>query len=172
MRTALIFAAGLFVWTFLEYAIHGWLAHRWQTFAAPLHDVHHRDPRAVFAVGAWVPTVVVLAALLAYAGFTEGVIFLGGIVAGFIAYETLHYRFHFARPATRWEARLRARHLAHHRFAPDAIFGVTTALWDRVFHTEPAPTLMRKLSERAATIAPLAGPSNARLLLSLGRRAQ
>ena len=169
---ALTFAAGVFAWTFLEYVIHGWLSHRWQTFATPLHDVHHRDPHAVFAVGAWVPTAVILASLATVFGPAPGVVLIGGIVAGFVAYETLHYRFHFVRPATAWEARLRARHLAHHQCAPDRIFGVSTRLWDRVFGSEPAPEMMLRLSKRAQAIAPLDGRSNVHLLLSPGRRAR
>jgi hypothetical protein len=50
-----LFIAGLLGWTFLEYAIHGWTGHRLATFVTPLHNVHHRDPRAVFALGAWLP---------------------------------------------------------------------------------------------------------------------
>src|SRR5271154_7417260 len=93
---ALIFIAGLFAWTFVEYVIHGVLGHAHRTFVTPLHDVHHRDPRAVFALGAWIPTAVVLAAAYAWFGMAAGGIFCGGIVAGFAVYEYLHYRIHFA----------------------------------------------------------------------------
>ncbi|MGH7949257.1 MAG: sterol desaturase family protein [Candidatus Binataceae bacterium] len=172
VANAIIFAAGLFAWTFLEYVIHGWLAHRWQSFAAPLHDVHHRDPHAVFAVGAWIPTVAIFLALAALFGSAPGVVFIGGIVAGFFSYEALHYRFHFVRPATQWEDRMRARHLAHHRYASEAIYGVSTRLWDRVFGTEPDGAEMHRLAERTAGTAPLAGRSNVRLLATLGRRAR
>ena len=51
----LIFAAGLFAWTIVEYVIHGVLGHAHRTFVTELHNVHHRDPRAVFAMGAWIP---------------------------------------------------------------------------------------------------------------------
>jgi len=44
-----IFAAGVFTWTLLEYVIHGVLGHAHRTFVTRLHEVHHRDPRAVFA---------------------------------------------------------------------------------------------------------------------------
>ncbi|MGH7864123.1 MAG: sterol desaturase family protein [Candidatus Binataceae bacterium] len=168
---ALIFTAGLFAWTLLEYVIHGWLSHRWQTFAAPLHQVHHRDPRAVFTVGAWLPTAAVMLILAVWFGAAAGVVFSGGIVAGFAAYEALHYRFHFVRPATRWEARMRARHLAHHHYAPDAIFGVTTNWWDLAFGSEPAPPVIHELTGRAANISPLHGRTNVYLLATPGRRA-
>jgi dihydroceramide fatty acyl 2-hydroxylase len=157
---ALIFAAGLFAWTLVEYVIHGVLGHAHRTFVTPLHDVHHRDPRAVFALGAWIPTAVLLAGALAWFGFAPGVIFYGGIVCGFAIYEYVHYRIHFAIPASGIEARLRARHLAHHTREPDAIFGVTTRIWDVVFGTEPAPDRMRELAAAGARVAPLAGSSN------------
>lgn len=157
---AFIFMAGLFAWTLVEYVIHGVLGHAHRTFVTPLHDVHHRDPRAVFALGAWIPTVLLLAAAWAMFGWAPGVIFYGGIVAGFAAYEYLHFRIHFATPACGLEQRLRARHLAHHTREPDAIFGVTTRLWDVVFGTEPVAERMRELAAAGARVAPLAGRSN------------
>jgi sterol desaturase/sphingolipid hydroxylase (fatty acid hydroxylase superfamily) len=172
LADAVILAAGLFAWTLLEYLIHGILSHRFRTFASPLHDVHHRDPHAVFTVGAWIPVALVWAGALALFGRAPGVMFLSGIVAGFAAYEALHYRMHFAWPSCAWEAHLRVRHLAHHYRAPEQIFGVTTALWDRVFSSEPAPARMRELGDAVASIAPLGGRSNARYLLRLGSPAR
>ncbi len=158
--TTLIFVAGLFAWTLLEYFIHGVLGHAHRTFVTPLHNVHHRDPRAVFALGAWIPTAIVLAGALVWFGLAPGVIFCGGIVCGFSVYEYVHYRIHFAMPSSAVEARLRARHLAHHLREPDAIFGVTTRIWDVVFGTEPRPERMRELAAAGAMVAPLSGTSN------------
>jgi dihydroceramide fatty acyl 2-hydroxylase len=155
-----IFMAGVFAWTMVEYLIHGVLAHAHRTFVTPMHGVHHRDPHAVFAIGAWIPTAIVLLGGFAMFGAAPGMIFLGGIAAGFAGYEYLHYRIHFARPASALEARLSARHLAHHVGAPDAIFGVTTRLWDVVLGSEPNAVEMRELAELGARVAPLDGRSN------------
>jgi sterol desaturase/sphingolipid hydroxylase (fatty acid hydroxylase superfamily) len=160
LADALVFGAGLFAWTLLEYVIHGVLGHAHRTFVTRLHEVHHRDPRAVFALGAWIPVAVVLAGGWAMFGAAPAVIFLGGVAAGFAGYELVHYRIHFFKPACALEARLRARHLAHHFREPDALFGVTTRLWDVVFGTEPEARRMRELAEAGAGIAPLAGASN------------
>ena len=160
LADALWFGAGLFAWTFVEYLIHGVLGHAHRTFVTGLHEVHHRDPRAVFALGAWIPVAVVLAISWAIYGAAPGVIFFGGIVAGFLAYEVVHYRIHFSRPWCGIEERLRARHLAHHFREPDAIFGVTTRLWDVVFGTEPEAGRMRELADAGAAVAPLTGASN------------
>ena len=160
LADTLIFAAGLFAWTLLEYVIHGVLGHAHQTFVTQLHAVHHRDPRAVFALRAWIPVAVVLTLGWAIFGAAPAGIFLGGLAAGFAGYELIHYRIHFSRPSCALEARLRARHLAHHFRAPNAIFGVTTPLWDVVFGTEPEAARMRELSQVGAAIAPLSGVSN------------
>lgn len=160
LATTLIFVAGLFAWTLLEYIIHGVLAHSHRTFVTPLHNEHHVDPRAVFAMRAWIPTAIVLIVLLTIFGMAPGMIFLLGIVAGFGVYEYVHYRIHFAIPSSAIETRLRARHLAHHLREPDAIFGVTTRIWDVAFGTEPSPERMRELSAVGASVAPLSGSSN------------
>ena len=152
--------AGLFAWTLVEYVIHGVLGHAHRTFVTPMHDVHHRDPHAVFALGAWIPTAIILAGAITWFGLAPGVVFYGGIVCGFAVYEYVHYRIHFVSPANAVEERLRARHLAHHLKEPDAIFGVTTRIWDVVFGTEPEPTRMRELAAVGGRVAPLAGPSN------------
>ena len=156
----IIFAAGVFAWTLLEYVIHGVLGHAHRTFVSGLHEVHHRDPRAVFALGSWVPVIVVMLGALVFFGAAPGVVFLGGVAAGFAGYELIHYRIHFSRPSCALEERLRGRHLAHHFKEPDAIFGVTTRLWDVVFGTEPEAARMRELATVGNAIAPLAGRSN------------
>ena len=114
LTDALVFGSGLFAWTLLEYVIHGVLGHAHRTFVSGLHEVHHRDPRAVFALGAWIPVLVVLVLGWAIWGLAVGVIFFGGVVVGFGCYEVIHYRIHFSRPWCAIEERLRARHLAHH----------------------------------------------------------
>jgi len=157
--TAGLFGAGLVIWSFLEYAIHGWMGHRFATFVTPLHHVHHRDPRAVFALGAWLPALLPL--LIGAAGEARGwTILYAGVLAGFAAYEVMHYRIHFSAPLCRAEARMRTRHLIHHYCAPVRYFGVTTTLWDRVFGTSASGAEGALMAARVASIVPLAGPSN------------
>ncbi len=88
-----------------------------------------------------------------------------GIVAGFLCYEFFHYRIHFSQPRCAMETRLRRRHLAHHSQAPGEIFGVTNRIWDRVFGSEPDPARLAQLEASVASIAPMTGPSNFRLIL-------
>lgn len=163
-------AFGLFAWTLLEYVIHGPLSHVWASPIAGFHDFHHRDPHAVFTVRAWTPVAVIYTAVMLWFGIRPATLALSGLLAGFLTYELIHYRIHFAWPASAFEARLRARHLAHHLRAPDAWFGVTSPLWDRAFGTEPPPAKMNALAASVAGVAPLTGRSNAWRVLRLGMR--
>jgi len=157
---AVLFASGLGAWTLLEYVIHGPLSHRFHTLISPLHDVHHRDPHAVFTARAWLPLLIITLALIMFSGLHPGTFFFLGVVAGFVGYEVVHYRIHFVRPRNRLETRLRIRHLAHHTYFPNAIFGVTSPFWDRVFGTEPAAGEQEEMQAVVRAIPALTGPSN------------
>jgi|GEM_PF-795098 sterol desaturase/sphingolipid hydroxylase (fatty acid hydroxylase superfamily) len=160
-----LFTLGLFTWTFVEYVIHGFMGHIYRTFVTPLHAAHHRDPHAVFTVGAWMPLALITLILLWAFGFAPATVFWLGIMAGFVTYEIEHYRIHFAQPSCAYEARLRLHHLAHHRAAPNACFGVTSRLWDRIFGSEPEPARMTAMENSVAGTKQLTGPTNARLAL-------
>lgn len=156
------FVAGLLSWTLLEYAIHGWMAHLHNTFVTPIHAVHHHDPHAVFAIRAW-PAIVAASILLpALFGPAPGVIFYFGLLCGFVAYEILHYRLHFARNLMPFERGLRDHHLVHHLRRPRMCLGVVTSFWDKVFGTEPAREELAALCASVRDVPPLTGPSNIR----------
>jgi sterol desaturase/sphingolipid hydroxylase (fatty acid hydroxylase superfamily) len=162
---ALFFVGGLIAWTLLEYAIHGWMSHRFRTFASALHQVHHRDPRRVFTIHAWMPIAAAWLGGLALWGLAPGMVLYTGMVAGFAIYEFVHYRIHFARPHNRLDAYLREHHLVHHYRAPDRCFGVTSPLWDSVFRSRIADPDMRSMRAAVAATPPLAGRSNVRMLV-------
>jgi len=161
-----IFGAGLLSWTFLEYVIHGWMAHLLNTFVSPIHAAHHRDPYSVFAIKAWLPSVAVLALLLGLFGAAPGVVFYFGLLCGFAAYEIVHYRIHFASNLIPFERRLRDHHLVHHLRRPRMCLGVVTSFWDKVFGTEPAAEELAALCASVRDVQPLRGPSNLHQLIS------
>ena len=165
---AFSFIGGLAAWTFVEYLIHAWLSHTFRTFASPLHQVHHNDPRRVFTIGAWLPVGATWIAGLALWGLAPAMVFYSGMVAGFALYELIHYRVHFRRPRNRLEVYLRERHLVHHLRASDRCFGVTSPLWDRVFSSEIGAAEMRSLRTAVAGTPPLGGPTNVRMLIPFG----
>jgi len=157
-----LFVCGLLAWTFLEYLIHGWLGHLIPSFVSPIHWMHHREPRAVFAVGAWIPLALLWTLGLMFLGLSPWMIIDTGALTGFALYEALHYRIHFCAPRNELERGLRTRHLAHHGAAPNQLFGVSSPLWDLAFGTEPLEN--RESLEQFSATAPLTGRSNLRLL--------
>ncbi len=161
-----MFGAGLLSWTLLEYIIHGWMAHLHDTFVTPIHAVHHRDPHAVFAIKAWLPSIATMVLLLALFGGAPGVMFYFGLLCGFVAYELLHYRIHFASNLMPMERRLRDHHLVHHLRRPRMCLGVVTSFWDKVFGTEPAREELAALCASVKDVPPLTGPSNLQRLVS------
>jgi sterol desaturase/sphingolipid hydroxylase (fatty acid hydroxylase superfamily) len=126
----------------------------------PLHAVHHRDPRAVFAIGAWPPAAALAVVLLVFSGLAPWAMFYYGLLCGFIVYEIIHYRLHFARALTPYEERLRNRHLVHHLRRPRMCLGVVSGFWDRVLGTEPEGQEMAALCDSVSHVEPLTGFSN------------
>jgi len=164
-----MFAAGLLSWTLLEYAVHGWMGHIYNTFVTPIHAVHHRDPRAVFAIGTWLPAALVAVILPVAFGFGSIAVFYIGLLSGFAAYEVIHYRIHFSARLTGIETQLRAHHLVHHLRRPKMCLGVTTSFWDRLFGTDPGRLEAAALHASVKGVPPLDGPSNlGSLIAALG----
>src|ERR1700693_6405486 len=155
-----MFVLGLFAWTFIASLIHVFLGTIFSPLASPLHDEHHRDPHAVFTVGAWMPTPLTSLLVFGIFGLTPTTTVWLGIVAGFLSYEFLHYRMHFVRPLCEFEDRIRTRHLAHHFREPTAIFGVTNRIWDRAFGSEPDDARLESMRASVAPTRTLEGPSN------------
>jgi sterol desaturase/sphingolipid hydroxylase (fatty acid hydroxylase superfamily) len=135
----LLAIAGYRAWPAVEYLIHGVLAHRFRTFVSPLHWSHHQDPHRVFtSPTAWVPASALIYALLGLAvGWAPAAALTGGVLAGFLRYEYVHWRIHFRAPRTARQQLLRGHHLAHHFRNPRAYHGVTSRLWDRLGGTLP-----------------------------------
>ncbi len=136
----LLFFAGIFLWTFVEYFVHGVLSHRRRGFPARAHASHHRNPGGVFtSPRAWIPPALAVFVLFTLAlGLARALPLWTGLITGFALYELFHWHIHFRTPRTRWGRRLRAHHLAHHYVNPRAYFGVTTRLWDRLLGSLPA----------------------------------
>ena len=59
-----------------------------------------------------------------------------GVIFSLVAYDCLHYYFHFGwEPQWQFIANLKRNHLKHHYKNTDKGFGVTSTLWDKVFGT-------------------------------------
>ena len=140
---------GLFSWTLIEYGMHRFLFHVHLPFRnAKLRDIvngshfgHHaspRDPTKVLVHPSYgiVVSSIVYGLLYAITGSilsASGI--LVGIWAGFLYYESVHYRVHFSLSGSGFVARQRRTHFYHHFTNNKRCFGVTTPLWDYVFRT-------------------------------------
>jgi sterol desaturase/sphingolipid hydroxylase (fatty acid hydroxylase superfamily) len=144
--SAMLFVAGLVLWTFMEYMIHRYSFHfaprgRIGVILAYLiHGVHHAYPEDHRR---WVvpPVVSIPIALLLY--FTFRLVLgrfvnpLGaGVAIGYCVYDLMHYFIHRGRMKSRIGRFLRSHHMQHHYSTPARRFGVSTPFWDYVFRTD------------------------------------
>lgn len=145
MRTlAPALLAGLVLWTLIEYLLHRFVFHRFHGIIGSFHLEHHaspRDLRYIFVRKPWAIGVSVLL-ILAIWGLTGNFLLtaglMAGIWAGYLYYESVHYRVHFTASEGWLIARQRRAHFRHHFHDARKCFGVTTPLWDYVFRTTSA----------------------------------
>jgi sterol desaturase/sphingolipid hydroxylase (fatty acid hydroxylase superfamily) len=139
---------GYAFWTLTEYWLHRTVFHyepahpfgrrlHWM-----LHGVHHDHPndprRLVMPPSASVPLASAFLLLFwLVLGAAPAPAFGAGFLAGYLAYDMLHYHVHHHRPRTRAGRRLRELHMRHHFEDDDRGFGVSAPYWDHVFGTAP-----------------------------------
>jgi sterol desaturase/sphingolipid hydroxylase (fatty acid hydroxylase superfamily) len=73
---------------------------------------------------------------LATWSWTLGSLAMCGVLAGYLAYEFVHYGVHTLSGGLVW---WRRNHFHHHFQEPGRVFGVTSPIWDYVFGTRPRP---------------------------------
>jgi 4-hydroxysphinganine ceramide fatty acyl 2-hydroxylase len=141
MTAAVIsFLAGVFAFSFIEYAIHRWLFHTPPSFMSTVHARHHDAPVDATALPCITSTVMSAAfwlPLYPVAGTGVTACVISGIMADYCWYSLLHHLEHRVSingVPWRWLQRRWAMHAVHHKL-PDQNFGVTTSLWDRVLGT-------------------------------------
>ncbi|MGH6888514.1 MAG: sterol desaturase family protein [Rhizomicrobium sp.] len=154
------FAGGYLLWTLVEYLGHRFLFHYRPATASGLrlqyliHGVHHAHPddflRLVMPPLMSLPIIAaagtVLRALCGPALFMPA---LAGFVAGYLAYDMLHFHIHHRRPRSSLERLLRYRHMYHHFRDDSCCYGVSAPWWDVVFGTRPMPGLRSRKSAAA-----------------------
>jgi dihydroceramide fatty acyl 2-hydroxylase len=131
-------AAGLFLWTLLEYGIHRFAFHGFLP-----HSQHHEEPKdPVFIVSPlWLSSS---ASLLLWVGlrvptgsWARSGLTLAAIISGYLIYEAAHLRIHANAAGGPLLRALRKRHYYHHFADERFCYGVTTSLWDRIFGSMP-----------------------------------
>ena len=141
LLTAGLFFAGVLGWTLVEYILHRWLFHlppmknpTIREIQYVLHGYHHEfpdDPGRVVAPPALSWPLAILLALFYWAVFGEYTPALyGGTVAGYLAYDWMHYYTHHGVPNNAAGKFMRRFHLEHHFKTADGQFGLSSPLWD------------------------------------------
>jgi dihydroceramide fatty acyl 2-hydroxylase len=143
------FAAGGYAfWTLTEYWMHRVVFHfePEQGIGARLHwmihGVHHDHPndplRLVMPPSVSVPLAILFYLLFVLVlGADRALAFGGGFLAGYLAYDMIHYALHHHVPKSRLGKWLRELHMRHHFQDDEKGFGISAPYWDWVFRTVP-----------------------------------
>ena len=144
-------AAGYVLWTLTEYWLHRVVFHLEPARGLGarlhflIHGVHHEHPndprRLVMPPAASVPLALAfLAGFRLVLGPDAWLAVGAGFLAGYVAYDSLHFWLHHHVPRGALGRRLREQHLRHHFQDSERGFGVSAPYWDRVFGTAPRRT--------------------------------
>lgn len=162
-------AAGLVLWTLMEYGLHRWVLHARPSpsgaqrllRSGPSHRVHHARPQEVQRTGplAFAALLVLspVGALILWAGFTAltpwppagAFAVSAGLVVGAYLHEVIHAACHHARMKGPVLARIKRFHAIHHHRDDTMNFGVTSSVWDYVFGTHH---VVRRAKMRSAML--------------------
>lgn len=138
------FLFGLAFWTLAEYVLHRWVFHfhpksEWgKRIHFIFHGVHHDFPkdrlRLVMPLSASIPmaTIIYLIFFVFFAEFTLSA-FFAGFLFGYLIYDECHYAMHHANFKSGFFKKIKDHHMLHHYADPEKGFGVSSALWDKIF---------------------------------------
>lgn len=144
-KIVLLFAGGMFFWTFFEYIMHRFIFHwtsdtpRAQRFIYIMHGNHHefpRDKQRLFMPP--VPSLLIASIifLIMYVFMRENTMsFFAGFMLGYLIYGSMHFAIHAWNPPFKWMKPVWRNHHLHHYKSEDKGFGVSTHIWDVVFGT-------------------------------------
>jgi len=141
------FGAGLLVWTFTEYVLHRFVFHfepesSWgRKLHFIFHGVHHDYPndarRLVLPPSVSIPLATgfyfLFKWLLPVYVFPA---FFGAFLAGYLFYDISHYALHHANFKNAFWKKLKQHHMLHHYTDPTKGYGVSSALWDKIFRSD------------------------------------
>jgi dihydroceramide fatty acyl 2-hydroxylase len=141
-------AAGYLIWTLTEYWLHRIVFHFEPDHGIGarlhwiIHGVHHDHPNDPMRLVMPPSVSVPLAAIFVFGFYlifgSPGFLPLSaGFLAGYLAYDMLHYHVHHHTASTRLGKWLRELHMRHHFQDHDTGYGVSAPFWDHVFGTAP-----------------------------------
>lgn len=140
-------ALGLFVWTLTEYVLHRFVFHfvpkaKWALrLHFIFHGVHHDYPndakRLVMPPSASIPmalTLYLLFSLLLSGGALHA--FFAAFLVGYLFYDISHYALHHFNFKSEFWKKLKKHHMLHHYSDHTKGYGVSSALWDKIFGSD------------------------------------
>jgi dihydroceramide fatty acyl 2-hydroxylase len=137
---------GILAWTLVEYILHRFGFHTPTRSTAGnkahflAHGIHHLDPydrtRLLFPPlgGLGIAALIYLVLFLVFP-LDVSLSLMSGLLTGYLVYDFSHYISHHGKIKDPWFRYLHRYHQAHHHRDPEALFGVSSPLWDRVFRT-------------------------------------
>ena len=137
---------GFAFWTLFEYWMHRVVFHfepekglgaRLHWIIHGVHHDHPNDPmRLVMPPSMSLPLAAIFYGLFVLAlGPASTPLVAAGFLAGYLAYDMLHYHVHHHRARTRLGKLLHELHMRHHFQDHTRGFGVSAPFWDYVFRT-------------------------------------
>jgi sterol desaturase/sphingolipid hydroxylase (fatty acid hydroxylase superfamily) len=140
-------AAGLLLFTLMEYVFHRFVYHSGDDYMAEenwqykVHGVHHDHPTDKDLLAMPIPLAILLSAIffgLFWLMMKENSFFFWpGFFTGYAAYLYVHYIVHTRKPPQNAFKILWTHHHLHHYVYDDKAYGVSSPLWDVIFGTMP-----------------------------------
>ena len=140
-------SGGILFWTLTEYILHRFIFHfepksSWgQRLHFIFHGVHHDYPndamRLVMPPSVSIPLATgfyFLFQAVLPAAFVPG--FFAAFISGYLFYDISHYALHHATFKNAFWKKLKQHHMLHHYSDPAKGYGVSSALWDKIFKSD------------------------------------
>lgn len=143
----LYFILGVVIWTLTEYVMHRFVFHFTPKGALQerihfvFHGVHHDYPkdrkRLVMPPSVSIPLALFFFVLFRLI-FSDQALFAfwPGFILGYLWYDMMHYAMHHYTFKQPYLKRVQHHHMIHHYQDPNKDFGVTSDIWDKVFHSQ------------------------------------
>jgi sterol desaturase/sphingolipid hydroxylase (fatty acid hydroxylase superfamily) len=147
------FLIGLILWTLSEYLLHRFVFHfpaksvRAERITFLFHGIHHAQPQIKTRLV--MPPVVSIPLAAAFYGLFYLILsvvlklpqwvdpMFSAFIFGYLVYDLTHYATHHFPMRSGYAKFVKLYHMQHHYKTPDQRFGVSSPLWDVVFHTMP-----------------------------------
>ncbi|WP_257670062.1 sterol desaturase family protein [Parapedobacter tibetensis] len=141
------FLLGLFIWTLSKYILHRFVFHFkpkgkiMERIHFIFHGVHHDYPkdrlRLVMPPSASIPMAIIIYFFfrLFFDPSSLGA-FFPGFIMGYLFYDMNHYAIHHANFKSGIWKKIKQHHMLHYYSEPEKGFGVSSALWDKVFGSD------------------------------------